>query len=93
MDPLSPFAVWGCGSNCAAGAIIDLKTGKTYPPPVNPPGRAVDSWMFAGAISHGPAIHFKPNSRLVEVRSYDNSLDKNRTIVYEWANEKFRVLK
>jgi hypothetical protein len=28
------FAIWGCGSNCAAGAIIDLQTGNVYQPPM-----------------------------------------------------------
>jgi len=27
------FAGWGCGSACAAGAIIDLATGNVYQPP------------------------------------------------------------
>ncbi len=28
------FAIWGCGTMCAAGAIVDLKTGTVYPPPL-----------------------------------------------------------
>ena len=27
------FTSWGCGSNCAAGAFVDLETGQVIPPP------------------------------------------------------------
>src|SRR4051812_8631573 len=29
---------WGCGSNCAAEALIDIQTGDLFPPPLAAPG-------------------------------------------------------
>jgi hypothetical protein len=31
------FAIWGCGSNCASGAIIDLVMGQVFEPPPHLP--------------------------------------------------------
>jgi len=44
------FAGWGCGSVCAAGAIIDLNTGVVYPPPFGRKGTGAAHWIF----TYGP---------------------------------------
>jgi hypothetical protein len=64
------FAGWGCGSVCAAGAIVDLQTGVVFPPPlVSPEKTAWARWMFAGGPVQGPYVEYRPDSRLMIVRT------------------------
>jgi hypothetical protein len=44
------FAGWGCGSVCAAGAIVDLKTGVVYPPPFGGKYTGVAHWILLRSI-------------------------------------------
>src|SRR5438552_10207925 len=42
------IAGWGCGSVCASGALIDLKTGAIHPLPFAGRGRGAEYWIFTG---------------------------------------------
>lgn len=62
------FTFWGCGSNCGAGAVIDLQTGVVYPPPLGAHGNGWDRWIISPAFFEDSGVDFRPNSRLVIVR-------------------------
>jgi hypothetical protein len=64
------FAGWGCGSVCAAGAIVDLQTGVVFPPPLGSSEKtAWAGWMFAGGPVPGPYVEYRQDSRLMIVRT------------------------
>jgi len=91
------FTFWGCGSNCAAGAVIDLQTGTVYPPPLGDHGDGWSRWMIAATMSNGSAIDFHPDSRLVVVRggiNYSERLKANIPDVwyFVWERDRFRQL-
>ncbi len=48
------YAIWGFGSNYAAGAIIDIHTGIVYPPPGKSGNESGwDRWIFTLGIVEG----------------------------------------
>jgi hypothetical protein len=62
------MAIWGCGSGCATGALIDLAAGVTYRLPFDfEAGRREPGW-FEDCNMVGPEIDFHLNSRLLVVR-------------------------
>ncbi|MSV32911.1 MAG: hypothetical protein EXQ57_10365 [Bryobacterales bacterium] len=82
------FAGWGCGSNCAAGAIIDLHTGIVYPPPGKSGNESGwDRWIFTLGIVEGNFVDYRKDSRLVIVRSQRWGIR-----AYIWENDHFRAL-
>jgi hypothetical protein len=87
---------WGCGSNCAAGAVIDLKTGSVYrPPQAIGDGTGWVPWIISGAMMDGAAVDFRANSRLVIVRSGMNYSDRLKKFIpdtryFLWESNRFR---
>jgi hypothetical protein len=81
------FAGWGCGSVCAAGAIIDLNTGLIYQPPLAGPESGWEHWMFAGGPVEGPFVESRRDSRLVIVRTMDKTA---HTCYFVWEDNRFR---
>jgi len=43
------FAMWGCGSSCTAGAIVDLEKGSVFAPPLGGRGSGSEPWIVAEA--------------------------------------------
>jgi hypothetical protein len=85
------FVTWGCGSVCAAGAIIDLKTGTVYPPPKATEGRGWDRWIFTGGLTHSPHVLFRLDSRLMIVhRAVAGGMQEQSC--YEWTGIAFRLI-
>jgi hypothetical protein len=90
------FAGWGCGSVCGAGAIINLKTGAVYPPPLGGKGEGWERWINCTASFDGTGLEYRPDSRLMIVRcgwNYDEQ-GKNHPDVYYllWEGDRFREL-
>jgi hypothetical protein len=91
------FTIWGCGSNCAAGAVIDLQTGRVYAPPLGGKGDGWSRWIVSSAMMADAAIDFHPDSRLVIVRrgiNYSERLKASVPDVYYfvWEGDRFRQL-
>jgi hypothetical protein len=92
------FAFWGCGSNCAAGALIDLQTGEVFQPPLAAPnGGGWERWIISGGMMEDSGIEFHPDSRLVVVRSglnFSERLQKNVPDVhyFVWEERHFRYV-
>jgi hypothetical protein len=86
------FVGWGCGSVCAAGALIDLETGDVYPPPKPAEGKGWDRWIFAGGFVDDSYIEMRPDSRLVIVRQQSKDPASQEISYYEWSGARFRLL-
>jgi len=86
------FALWGCGSNCAAGAVIDLQTGEVFQPPLAPAnGNGWERWIISAGMMEDSGIEFRPDSLLVIVRSgiHKNTSDIRYVL---WEGTHFRLL-
>lgn len=86
------FVGWGCGSACAAGALIDLKTGIVYPPPKSAPGKGWDRWIFTGGIVNGSYLEVRPDSSLAIVRQQARNPALQEVFYYQWQGSAFRLL-
>ena len=86
------FRRLGCGSVCAAGAIIDLVTGKVYQPPFAPKGSGWQHWMFSGGTFPEPFMEYRVNSSLLIVRRAAGQPHIADTYYFLWENEQFRQI-
>jgi hypothetical protein len=58
------IVTWGCGSPCLMAAIVDLKTGRVFPPPFHHgPGHAY--FQVPWAFPAEPPLAYRLNSRLL----------------------------
>ena len=89
-------ALWGCGSQCVAGGIVDLETGVVYPPPLGGPGKGWDRWIFASGIGVGPEVplfEYRRDSRLFLLRRGSaTTLGIIDLHYFEWTGTGFRKL-
>jgi hypothetical protein len=89
---------WGCGSNCSAGAVVDLQTGTVFPPPLaKSGGLGWQRWIDCPACFDGANNEFHSDSRLMIVRcglNYSDRLQKNipDTYYFLWDGNRFRQL-
>lgn len=86
------FAHWGCGSACAAGAIIDLKTGEIYAPPMKGGKTGWERWIFTGGIVDGRYAEYRRDSRLLLVRQQAHDFSMQELHYWEWDGSRFRKL-
>jgi hypothetical protein len=89
---------WGCGSECSAGALVDLQTGDAFPLPLaKPNGTGWEKWIMCTASFEGTGDEFHIESRLMIVRcglNYSDHLQKNipDTYYFLWEETRFRQL-
>jgi len=84
------FTVWGCGSNCNSGAIVDLATGQIIRPPLARTGSALMNFNVCESAFDGVGTDVRLNSRLMIVHcglNYDIQLDRNVPDVYYFVLE------
>ena len=88
------FVMWGCGSNCGAGAVVDLVTGLVYPPPLGARGDGWSRWMMSSGFFEGSGVDFKVDSRLVVVKASSSIFKASVPDVYYFVSEgdRFRQL-
>ena len=92
------MAYWGCGSNCSAGALIDLQTGNVYQPPLATPGaRGWERWMGCVSCFDNTDEEFRVDSRLMIVRCglhYSERFHTNipDTYYFLWDGSRFQKL-
>ncbi|MBY0505026.1 MAG: hypothetical protein K2X03_14025 [Bryobacteraceae bacterium] len=85
------FALWMGGSNCAAGAIIDLPTGGVFIPPLGKRTEDRDEsgqWLISCGMYEGSAIEFQLHSRLVKIRT--GMTAPPDTYYFVWEQDRFR---
>ena len=69
--------IWGCGSECVSGAVIDLATGQVLAPPL---GGGTAYFSVCQSAYEGSGVDYRLDSRLMIVRcglNYIERLDKN----------------
>jgi hypothetical protein len=93
------FAGWGCGSVCAAGAIVDLQTGVVFPPPLGSPKKnGWARWIFAGGPVQGSYVEYRQDSGLMIVRNIEGGKPPNgftylqQTHYLVWETDHFREI-
>jgi hypothetical protein len=85
------LVMWGCGSDCTTGVLVDLKTGEIFG---HPEGASEPGTICAPGLE-GSDIDFHLDSRLIIVSCglhYSERLDKNFPDVeyFLWDNNRFR---
>ena len=89
---------WGCGSNCSAGAMIDLRTGDVYQLPLaTPNGSGWERWIECTACFDETGEDVHVDSSLMVSRcglNYSERLHKNvpDTYYFLWEGATFRRL-
>jgi len=88
------FPTWGCGSACVAGAIIDLKTGTVFPPPLGGQGSGWNRWLICdgGGMIEGNYTDYRLDSRLMIVRCQDGD-DATDWHYLVWEERGFREIR
>jgi hypothetical protein len=82
------FAIWGCGSECVSGAVIDLATGEVIHPPQAGSGRP--DFSICRSAYEGSGVEFHVESRLAIVRcglNFDKRLNRNLPDLYYFVLE------
>jgi hypothetical protein len=83
------FDIWGWGSNCASGVIVDLATGQVPAPPLSKTGEL----LACTSSFEGCGVEVRLESRLMIVRcglNFDKQLQRNVPDVYYFALEEQR---
>jgi hypothetical protein len=88
------FAIWGCGSECISGALVDLQTGRVFSPPL---ATSTARFSVCQNAYENSGVEYRVDSRLVIVRcglNYSERLQKNvpDTYYFLWQQNSFRQL-
>ena len=91
------FAIWGCGSECISGAIIDLETGNVFSPPFAKDNSTAMHFSVCQSAYENSGIDFRVNSRLLVLRcglKYSERLQTNVPDGYYfvWEGERFKEI-
>jgi hypothetical protein len=80
------FAIWGCGTQCVGGALIDLGTGKVFQPPLAPKKAGEEHWIFCTDWDKARGANYRLNSRLFILRCGEE------VHYFVWENDAFREI-
>ena len=83
------FAIWGCGTSCVSGAVIDTKTGVVYFP------EELGGMTFGGGfreISDEP-LQYKPDSNLFILEGNAANNETAGRSYFVWEGAKFKRIK
>jgi hypothetical protein len=58
------FVMWGCGTQCVGGALIDLGTGKVFQPPLASQASGEEHWIFCTNWDKAHGLAYHTDSRL-----------------------------
>jgi hypothetical protein len=88
------LTVWGCGSECISGAIIDLDSGNVFSPPLAKEDLRVMHFSVCQSAYENSGLDFRLNSRLLVLRCGLNYSERLRTNVpdswyFVWEGERF----
>jgi hypothetical protein len=82
---------WGCGSQCVMGAIVDLKTGIVYDPPLS--GVGSELYIPLDNLS-AMKTEYRPDSSLMIFRdACRNFRTECGTYYFNWRDNKFSLVK
>jgi hypothetical protein len=87
------FAVWGCGTRCAGGAIVDLQSGNIFAPPLGGKGTGEEHWVFCTDWDKDHGAEYRSDSRLFVLRcGHDHNDHENDVHYLLWEGDHFREL-
>jgi hypothetical protein len=88
------FAVWGCGTRCAGGAVIDLQSGEVFSPPGAGKGSGQEKWIFCTDWDKLRGAEYHVNSRLFVLRCGHQYGENQEDVQYfVWRDNRFeRIL-
>jgi hypothetical protein len=86
------FELIRCGSNCVAGAIVDLSAGDVYPPPLGAKGTGWGRWTISTRMGPNAAVEFRQDSRLVKIRQ-DMMRVEPELHYFVWEEHNFRLIR
>lgn len=85
--------LWGCGTGCISGVMIDVRDGKVY----NLPSLGWDNCGIDGKYDEDDRTIYKGNSRLFVTglceSNYDSSTYEKTFFIYEWNELKKKFIK
>jgi hypothetical protein len=90
------IAIWGCGSECMSGAVVDLKSGKVFSPPLAM-GKGSLHFSVCQSAFENSGVEHRVESRLFILRCGLNYSEKVGTNVpdtwyFVWEDDHFRQL-
>jgi len=81
------IATWGCGTDCTALAIIDVRTGKVHHPSI----RTNVAVNVHAELLTGRTLRFRPDSRLLVFIGMPNEDARLRGVsFYEWTGTRLK---
>ena len=86
------FTGWGCGSNCASAALIDLQTGQVFPPPLGGYEGGRDPWISCPGLFASPYAEYRLDSRLMVIRCSSREPMAPDLHYYVWEGLAFREI-
>jgi hypothetical protein len=81
------IAIWGCGSSCAAFAIVDSQTGRVYFPPELP----YVTWTGYEGTSFG--LQYRIDSSLLVLHGSPEEKPQIGTFYYVWQTNVLRLVR
>jgi len=89
--------IWGCGSNCASGAFIDLKTGVVFPQPLTNGTVGLGRWAIPEGMFNGAGVWGRLDSRLLIIRCGKTWIEEEDlllpdTYYFVWEDGRFQRL-
>ena len=81
------IAIWGCGSSCAAFAIVDSQTGQVY----FPPELSYVTWTGYEGTNFG--LQYRIDSRLLILNGSPEEKPQIGTFYYVWQTNTLRLIR
>lgn len=80
------FVIWGCGTRCVGGALIDLRMGKIFPPPLGHKKPREEHWIFCTDWDKSKGAEYRLSSRLFILHCGEE------THYFLWENNTYREI-
>jgi len=90
------ITIWGCGTVCFEGGMVNLATGKVMELPTSLRGKGWEYWMVCHSAFQPSGIESRADSRLLIVRCADvigkEGGSHMRTSYFVYENESFKKI-
>lgn len=81
------FAIWGCGTRCVGGALIDLQTGLVFAPPLAHKANGEEHWIFCTDWDKKRPLEYRVGSRLFVLQCGSD------TYYFLWEKDSFQQIR
>lgn len=90
------IVVWGCGTKCQAGALIDLRSGEVFHLPSAHQVHEEDQFIFCTSAYSDRTVDFRTDSKLLILRcgarADQNGNNTPDSYYFRWEEQRFRFL-